>query len=327
MRISEWGRVTGGSRWGRATGRGLRAVAAGALLAGVVSVAVPQTASAAPVCPAAGQQPVLVGRVPGAALEGVAVDGGGRLYTTDLLSGRVFRLDAPGAPAVPVATVPGGRGAGALAWASDGSLLVGYGSDARVLLGDILRPGAIAKLNTATGTLTPFVSGLSAADGLDVDAAGTAYATNDFGTQIGRVFPDGRVEPNWATLPSANGAVLGVDDRYLYVSRTFVNPGVSRIPIANPGAPESILDLSGLDTFAAPDGLTLDSRGRPVVPANVRGEIWRVDAPGQYCVLASGLPTSSMVVYGQGSGGFSAGRLFRIGFDGAIYEIPGGFDG
>lgn len=180
MRISQWGRVTG---------RGLRAVAAGALLAGVVSVAAPQTASAAPVCPGAGQPPVLVGRVPGAALEGVAVDGGGRLYTTDLISGRVFRLDAPGAPAVPVATVPGGSGAGALAWASDGSLLVGYGADARVLLGDILRPGAIAKLNTATGALTPFVSGLSAANGLDVDAAGTAYATNDFGTQIGGCSP------------------------------------------------------------------------------------------------------------------------------------------
>ena len=314
------------SRLGRFVGGGLRAAAAGALLAGIVSVVAPQTASAAPVCPGAGQAPVLVGRVPGAALEGVAVDGGGRLYTTDLVSGRVFRLDAPGAPAVPVATVPDG-GAGALAWASDGSLLVGYGADARVFLGDILRPGAIAKLNTATNVLTPFVSGLSAANGLDVTADGTAYATNDFGTQIGRVFADGRVEPNWATLPSANGAVLGADDRYLYVSRTFVNPGVSRIPLANPRAPESILDLSGLDTFAAPDGLALDSRGRPVVPANVRGEIWRLDSPGQYCVLASGLPTSSMVVYGQGSGGFSAGRLFRIGFDGAIYEIPGGVDG
>ncbi|WP_072687995.1 SMP-30/gluconolactonase/LRE family protein [Rhodococcus marinonascens] len=317
MRIPQFDRFTTG---------GLRFAAAGALLAGAVSVVAPQTASAAPVCPGAGQAPILVGQVPGAALEGVAVDEDGRLYTTDLLSGRVFRLDAPGAPAVPVATVPDG-GAGALAWASDGSLLVGYGADARVALGDITRPGAVAKFDPATGELTPFASGLSAADGLAVAADGVTYATNDFATQIGRIFPDGTVQPDWATLPSANGAVLSSDDRYLYMSRTFVNPGVSRIPLANPGAPEDLLTLSGFDVLAAPDGLALDSQDRPVVPANAKGEIWRLDAPGQYCVLASGLPTSSMVIYGRGSDGFSAGRLFRIGFDGAIYEIPGGFDG
>ncbi|MBC2643188.1 MULTISPECIES: SMP-30/gluconolactonase/LRE family protein [unclassified Rhodococcus (in: high G+C Gram-positive bacteria)] len=312
-------------QFGRSLRSTLRVAAAGALLAGAVSVAAPSIAVAAPTCPGAGQAPVRVGSIPGAALEGATVDGAGRLYTTDLVSGRVFRLDAPGAAAVPVATVPSG-GAGALAWATDGSLLVGYGADARVLLGDVLRPGAIAKLNTATNVLTPFASGLSAANGLDVTADGIAYATNDFGTQIGRVFPDGRVEPNWATLPSANGAVLGADDRYLYVSRTFVNPGVSRIPLANPGAPESILDLTGGDVLAAPDGLTLDSKGRPVVPANARGEIWRIDAPGRYCVLGSGLPTSSVVTYGKGATGFAAGRLYRVGFDGAIYEIPGGVD-
>ncbi|MCQ4119846.1 SMP-30/gluconolactonase/LRE family protein [Rhodococcus tibetensis] len=314
-------------QFGRLVRAGLGAVAAAAMLTGVGSVAGAPAAAAAPVCPGAGSPPVLVGQVPGAALEGAAVDSAGRLYTTDLVTGRVFRLDAPGARAVPVATVPGGSGAGALAWTPDGSLLVGYGADARVAVGDAVRPGAIATLDTGTGALTPLASGLSAANGLAVAGDGVVYATNDFATQVGRVFPDGGVEPDWAALPSANGAALSSDDRYLYVSRTFVNPGVSRIPLANPGAPEDVLTLTGADALAAPDGLALDSRNRPVVPANARGEIWRVDTPGRYCVLASGLPMSSMVLYGQGSGGFSAGRLFRIGFDGAIYEIPGGFDG
>ena len=62
-----------------------------------------------------------------------------------------------------------------------------------------------------------------------------------------------------------------------------------------------------------------------MVPFNAAGEIVRIDAPGRYCVLGSGLPLSSVVSYGRGNRGFSAGRLFRAGFDGRIYEIPGGF--
>jgi gluconolactonase len=307
----------------------MRTIAAlvGVVLAAVgLSIAGAPRSVAAPVCPGAGQPPVLVARVPGAALEGLTVDPGGRLYTTDLVSGRVYRVDAPGAAAVPVATVPGGSGAGALAWAPDGTLLVGYGADPRVLLGDVLRPGAIAKLDTATNRLTPFVGGLSAANGMDVARDGTIYATNDFGQLVGRVLPNGAVAADWARFPSANGAVLGTDDAYLYVSRTFVNPGVSRIPVANPGAPESLLTFAGGDVIAAPDGLTLDSQDRPVVPTNAAGQIIRIDGPNAFCVLAQGLPSSSVVTYGRGPSGFAQGRLFRAGFDGAIYEIPGGFD-
>uniref|UniRef100_UPI00083472AC SMP-30/gluconolactonase/LRE family protein n=1 Tax=Aldersonia kunmingensis TaxID=408066 RepID=UPI00083472AC len=258
--------------------------------------------------------------------EGLTVDPAGRLYVTDLIFGRVYRVDAPGAPAVPVATVPGGSGAGALAWAPDGTLLVGFGADPRVILGDSLRPGAIAKLDIATNRLTPFAAGLSAADGMDVARDGTIYATNDFGQLVGRVYSNGAVAADWARLPSANGAVLGADDTYLYVSRTFADPGVSRIPLANPVAAESLLTFTGGEVLSAPDGLTLDSRDRPVVPLNAAGQIIRVDGPNRYCVLASGLPSSSVLSYGRGTTGFAQGHLYRAGFDGAIYEIPGGFD-
>lgn len=300
--------------------RSARITAAGAVLAAAASLLATPSASAAPICPGAGQAPVLVGRVPGAALEGAAVDGAGRLYTTDLLSGRVFRLDQPGAPAVPIATVPSG-GAGALAWAPDGSLLVGYGADARVLFGDTTRSAGIVKVDVNSGAVRPFASGLSAANGMAVARDGTVYATNDFGSLVGRVSPNGAVQADWAVLPSANGAVLSPDDRFLYVSRTFSNPGVSRIPTVNPGAPESLVTFGGSDAFAAPDGLTLDPQGRPIVPTDISGQILRVDGPNQFCVLASGLPGSSVLTYGNGSNGFSAGRLFRAGFDGSIFEI------
>ncbi|MEU8894896.1 hypothetical protein AB0C65_03485 [Nocardia sp. NPDC048505] len=287
----------------------------------VLGTAVAPAASAAPACPGGGQPTVQVAAVPGAALEGLTVDPLGRAYTTDILTGRVFRIDAPGAPAVPIATVPSGGG-GALAWSPDGALLVGYGADPRVLIGDTIRHAGIVRLDPDTGAMTPFAAGLSAADGMDVAADGIVYATNDFGSLIGRVYPGGVVQADWTALPSANGAVLGADDRYLYVSRTFVNPGVSRIPVDRPDAPQSLLELGS----EAPDGLTLDSLDRPVVPLNVSGQVIRIDAPGQSCLLGTSGPLTSVVSYGRGGGGFAAGRLFAATFTGAIFEIPGGFD-
>ncbi|WP_067533532.1 SMP-30/gluconolactonase/LRE family protein [Nocardia crassostreae] len=289
-----------------------------------VSVAGAAPAQAAPICPGAGQPTVTVATV-GGALEGLTVDANGRAFTTDLISGRVFRIDAPGAPAVPIATVPSGGG-GAPTWTPDGKLLVGYGADARVLLGDAIRHAGIVTVDPDTGAMAPYTAGLSAANGMDVVGNGIVYATNDFGNLIGRVYPDGVVQADWASLPSANGAVLSGDDQFLYVSRSFVNPGVSRIPTFAPWAPQSLLDLGGGDVLAAPDGLTLDSLDRPVVPLNPSGQVVRIDAPQQYCVLGFGNQLTSVVGYGRGDRGFAAGRLFGATFTGVVYEIPGGFD-
>ncbi|WP_194852750.1 hypothetical protein [Nocardia sp. SYP-A9097] len=281
-------------------------------------------ANAAPVCPGAGQPTFAVAN-PGGALEGLTVDPAGRAFTTDLVTGRVFRIDFPGAPAVPIATVPSGGG-GALAWTPDGKLLVGYGADARVISGDSRRQAGIIAVDPDTGAVAPYAVGLSAANGMAVSHDGIVYATNDFADLIGRVYPNDVVQADWGSLPSANGAVLSSDDRYLYVSRTFVNPGVTRIPTDAPWAPQSLVDLGGGDVFDAPDGLTLDSLNRPVVPMNPSGQVVRVDGPNQFCVLGFGNNLTSVVSYGRGDRGFSAGRLFGATFTGVVYEIPGGFD-
>lgn len=301
------------------------AVALATLTFAALSIFTAAPGSAAPVCAGAGQPTFTVASVPGAALEGFTVDPAGRAFVTDLVSGQVFRIDAPGAPAVPIARVPSG-GAGALAWLPDGRLLVGYGADARAAIGDSIRAAGIVTVDPDTGAMAPFASGLSAADGMDVAHDGTVYATNDFGSLVGRVYPNGAVQADWANFPSANGAVLNRDNSFLYVSRTFVNPGVSRIPTNAPWAPQSLLDLSGGDFFNAPDGLTLDSLERPVLPFNTAGQVVRIDAPGAYCVLGFGPQLTSEVQYGRGGQGFSAGRLFGITFTGLVYEVPGGFD-
>ncbi|MFI7586178.1 SMP-30/gluconolactonase/LRE family protein [Spongisporangium articulatum] len=270
------------------------------------------------------QAPVQIGDA-GVALEGAVVDNAGRLFVTDLFGGRVLRFDKPGAAPVEALKLPVGGG-GALALRPDGTLLVGGGANPKVFLGDVLKPGVIYGWNQNTGALTTVAKGFSAADGLAVAHDGTIYATNDFGTLIGRVTPDGTKQADWARLPSANGAVLNHDDSYLYVSRTFWNPGVSRIPVAHPDKPESLLDLTFPRTFAAPDGLTIDSQDRPVVPTDVGGKILRIEKPGVTCTLATGVGASSVIVYGHGTTGFLKGHLYRAGFDGKIYEIPAGFD-
>ena len=283
------------------------------------------TAHAAnPTCPVV-QKPVQVGDT-GVALEGAVVDTRGRLLVTDLFNGKVLRFDRPGSKPSTIATLPSDEGGGgALALTPDGTVLVGGGANIRVFDGDVIKPGTIWRLSDS-GTLTKLYSGFSAADGMAVAHDGTVYATNDFGTWVGRVLPGGTVQPEWARFPSANGAVLSHDDKYLYVSRTFWNPGVSRIPVNNPTKPESLLDLGFPRTFDAPDGLTLDSQDRPVVPTDVGGQVLRIERPGVTCVLATDLGASSVIVYGRGTAGFAKGHLYRAGFDGKIYEIPSGFD-
>ncbi len=301
-----------------------------ALLAGAAGLALaagPAQAAFAP-CPTAdglaAPAPKVVGTI-GSAIEGMVVDNAGRLWVTDLPGGKILRFDAPGSKPTLVATIPGGGG-GALELEPDGTVIVGSGADARVLFGDLLRPGAISRVDPVTGRLTQIARGFSAANGFAVTGNGTIFATNDFASAIGKRDPDGKVTPKWTTIASANGAALNKDDSYLYVSRTFVNPGVSRISTADPTKRQSLLNLQGLDAFAAPDGLTLDSQDRPIVPTNVAGEILRINAPGKACRLAKGLSSSSVVAYGKGDVGFSKGRLFRAGFDGRVVEVPAGFD-
>ena len=122
--------------------RSIISVVAASLLAVTGVVAGSGTATAAPNCAGVGGKSAEVAKIPGAALEGLAVDGSGRAYVTDIVSGRVYRIDAPGQPAYPIAKVPSGGG-GALAWMPDGTLLVGYGADPRVFVGDVVKAAGI----------------------------------------------------------------------------------------------------------------------------------------------------------------------------------------
>ncbi|MFF4583486.1 SMP-30/gluconolactonase/LRE family protein [Streptomyces sp. NPDC001389] len=310
----------------RRRGRGVALLTVlGALGAGVLVPAAP--AEAAPRCAATSAGgPVQVAYVPDW-VESIAVDGRGRMFATAYFSGRVYRIDAPGA--APVA-LTGNIGAnGGIVVRGDGRLLVGTGNDlAHSLTGDLLPVSKLLEVDPETGAVRVYASGLGGVDGVALAPDGTVYTTTLGGSGIGRVTPDGRVDPAWARIPQPNGIAVSPDGAEVYVVQTTLAPGVYRIPVGDPGRPRRWVAAEGADALALPDGLTLDGRGRPLIAMHAAGEVWRVEGAA-LCAAASGpeLRLSTQIAYGRGSEGFAAGRLYRAGVDGRIYELPEAAEG
>ncbi|MFD0377613.1 SMP-30/gluconolactonase/LRE family protein [Streptomyces sp. NPDC127112] len=311
----------------RRRGRGTTALAVlGVLGAGVLVPAAP--AGAAPGCGSsgAGGGPVQVAHVPDWT-ESIAVDRRGRMFATAYFSGRVYRIDAPGAAPVPLTGSIGANGG--IVVREDGKLLVGTGNDlAHSLTGDLLPVSKLLEVDPETGDVGVYASGLGGIDGVALAPDGTVYTTTLGGTAIGRVTPDRRVDPAWARVPQPNGIAVSPDGAEVYVVQTALAPGVYRIPAADPGHPRRWVTATGTDAVGLPDGLTLDGRGRPLIATHAAGEVWRVE-DGTLCAVTSGpeLRLSTQLVYGRGGGGFAAGRLYRAGVDGRVYELPDGAEG
>ncbi|MFD9574215.1 SMP-30/gluconolactonase/LRE family protein [Streptomyces sp. NPDC059982] len=302
-----------------------RAVVVAAVLAAVAgAVCAPGAAQAAPACAAtAAGAPAEVARIPDWA-ESIAVDRRGRMFVTAYYTGRVYRIDAPGAD--PVA-LTGGIGAnGGIAVREDGTLLVGTGNDlAHSLTGGLFPVSELLLVDPDSGRVRTYASGLGGIDGVALAPDGTVYTTTLGGRTIGRVTPDGRVDPAWARVGEPNGIAVSPDGSEVYVVQTTVAPGLYRIPVADPGRPVRWISAAPWDALALPDGLTLDGRGRPLIATHASGQVWRAES-GSLCAVETGLPLSTQVTYGHGDRGFSAGRLYRAGVDGRIYEVPAGFD-
>ncbi len=288
-----------------------------------LALALPAAAAAVPDCtsPLPAPQAVLAGQ---GTLESVIVDARGRLFYTDVTAGALMRLDRPGAtPAVVKAGIdaPGG-----LAFDADGRhLFVGQGDSFAGGTQGLVDPVAsLLRVDVDTGTSTVFATGLRMANGVVRAADGTLFASIDVGTSLDRIAPDGKVQRDWATVVSGNGLAIDRAQRALFVNQTFQPAAITRIPLDAPGSPTTFFRASGTDVAAGLDGMTIDPSDRLVVAANLAGEVWRVGTDGAACALGRGLTTTSAVAYGHGAEGFSEGRLFAVGFDGVVAEIPGG---
>lgn len=294
--------------------------------AGVLVATAAAPASAVPDCqtPLPTAVPILTGQ---GSLESVIVDRRGRLFYTDTTRKALMRLDAPGAR--PVVVRDGIDGPGGLAFDGDGThLFVGQGDSVGGGVQGNLQPVAsLLRIDVDTGETATFASGLRMANGVvRASSDGKIYASTDIGLNLDLIEPDGSVLPNWATIPSANGLALDRDETHLFAAQTFVPAAITRVDRARPTVTEQIFRATGADLVAGLDGMVMDVRERLIVAANALGEVWRVasDGSGAACALGRGLMNTSAVAYGRGSTGFSAGRLFAVGFDGKVVEVPGG---
>ncbi|MFI6684224.1 SMP-30/gluconolactonase/LRE family protein [Streptomyces sp. NPDC050485] len=282
----------------------------------------PAPAYAAPACDATvSAPPVQVAHIPDW-VESIVVDRRGRMFATAYFTGRVYRMDAPGSTPV---SLTGNVGAnGGIVVRDDGQLLVGTGNDlVHSLSGDVLPISRLLLVDPESGQVTTYASGLGGIDGVALAPDGTVYTTTLGGRNIGRVTPDGRVEPAWAQVPQPNGVAVSPDGKQVYVIQTTIAPGLYRIPVDDPSHPRRWISAAPSDALAFPDGLTLDRRGRPLIATHAAGQIWRAEG-GSLCAVESGMYLSTQITYGHGDRGFSAGKLYRSGVDGKIYEVPAG---
>jgi gluconolactonase len=260
-------------------------------------------------------------------LESAIVDPRGRLFftsqTRDGLTGAVLRMDHPDAEPVELAggiTSPGG-----LAFDERGTLIVGFGDNPPGgLLGNLVGLAGLLRVDPDSGERETWITGLGMANGIARAADGTIFASNDFGTQIDRIDPDGNVQRRWARVPSANGLAIDPSGRYLYAAQTFVPAAIKRVEIANPANVTTHAQPRPLARAAALDGLTIGNTGRLYVAANGAGQIWRVEPDGNIHALARGLKCPSAVAIGHGPDRFRDGNLYAVTFHGDIIELAGG---
>lgn len=257
-------------------------------------------------------------------LESVIVDARGRLFYTDTTKKALMRLDRPGA--APTLVRGGIDAPGGLAFDADGThLFVGQGDSLTGGLAGDLRPaGTLLRVDVDTGASTVFATGLRMANGLARTADGTLFASSDVGASLDRISADGAVTGDWARVFSGNGLAIDSGQTGLFVTQTVAPAAIVRVDLDKPAKVKTFYRASGADTTAGLDGMTIDPTDRLVVAANLSGEVWRVGTDAAACALARGLKNTSAVAYGHGSDGFSDGRLFAVGFDGRIVEVPAG---
>jgi sugar lactone lactonase YvrE len=258
-------------------------------------------------------------------LESVIVSPSGQLYYTDTTAKAVMRLDHPGAKPVPVVT--GIESPGGMAFDADPRFLFVTQGDAIVngVVGNFAPSSILYRVDLQTRERKVFATGLAMGNGLVRDAKGYLYASDDLGFGIDRISPDGKVQNNWATVPSGNGLALDSSEQHLFANQTFVPAAVQRVTIDTPAKVETWARPGPEDMPAGLDGLAIDRMDRLAAAVNLYGQVWRINADRSICVLAHGLANASAVAYGHGDGGFPEGHLYVVTFGGIVAEVPAGY--
>ncbi|MGK2932125.1 MAG: SMP-30/gluconolactonase/LRE family protein [Solirubrobacterales bacterium] len=256
-------------------------------------------------------------------VENLIVGGGGTLYTSGTPTGTTggsLSAYTPGKTAA-VVTSTDKAGPGGLAW-SRKKLLWGYGdSAANGTTGDINPTAGLFSVNIAKKSKSVLSDHLGMANGIARGKDGYVYASNNLGKKLDRISPGGETTNGWTSLDSANGLSVGKNGKYLYANQMFVTPStIAKIDTTDPSkiftfykSPEPLNVLF--------DGLTRDSDNNLYAAVFGLGEVWKINADKEACVVATGLSQTTSVAISSAKKGFKAGNLYAAGFDGKIVEV------
>lgn len=259
-------------------------------------------------------------------IENLIVGGGGVLYASgNEGQNGVLKAYTKGV-ATPRTVTTGKPGGGGLAW-NGKKLLWGYGDLlASALTGDVNPVAGLYSVSPSTGAKRVVSDHLGMANGIARGKDGYVYASNTGGLKLDRITPSGETENGWASLPSANGLVVGKNGRFLYANQMLATP--STIAMIDTRDPSKIYTY-----FTSPepvngffDGLARDGQNNLYVAVFAKGEVWKISPDKQACVLASGLSQTSSVTVSGAKKGFKAGNLYAAGFDGSIIQVTGATD-
>ena len=203
-------------------------------------------------------------------LEGPVFDGAGNLYVTDIPFGRVFRID------------PQGEWELVAQW--DGEPNGMKFLNATELLVTDYRNGLMV-VDSRSGAVRPYLGrrnteSFKGLNDLTFDSQGNLYFTDQGQTGLhdptGRVYrlsPAGRLDLLLNNVPSPNGIVLSLDEKFLFVAATRGNC-VWRMPLLADGGVSKAGQFFTSYGPSGPDGLAMDSAGQLLVANPGLAYVW-----------------------------------------------------
>ena len=230
------------------------------------------------------------GRESDSFLEGPVFDAAGNLYVTDIPFGRVFRIDAKG----------------------DWELIAQWEGEPNgmkflnakeLLITDYLN--GLMLLDIVSGQVRPYLArrnteSFKGVNDLTFDSSGNLYFTDQGQTGLhdptGRVYrlsKAGKLDLLLSNVPSPNGIVLSLDEKFLFVAATRGNC-VWRMPLQSDGTVSKAGQFFTSHGPSGPDGLALDMQGRLLVANPGLGGVWVLDKLAQPVQWLAGTPGHSI---------------------------------
>ncbi|SDN11596.1 SMP-30/gluconolactonase/LRE family protein [Polaromonas sp. JS666] len=269
------------------------------------------------------------GRETDSFLEGPVFDDAGNLYVTDIPFGRVFRVDTQGEWEL------------LAQWEGEPNGMK-FLSTTELLVTDYLN--GLMVVDVRSGTVRPYLGrrnteSFKGLNDLTFDSRGNLYFTDQGQTGLhdptGRVYrltPAGKLDLLLSNVPSPNGIVLSLDEKFLFVAVTRGNC-VWRMPLLADGGVSKAGQFFTSYGPSGPDGLAMDEAGRLLVANPGLGYVWVLNHRAEPVQLLRGASAVSLTNLAFGGADrktlycteSTSGTILRIGMDvaGARLHGPG----